>query len=261
MSQRRNERATPRNTSWDPVAEWYQGMVGENGHKFHRRVAIPALLDLLEPQSGEHVLDIGCGPGALSPYLHERGVRYTGVDASERLLQAAREQHRDHGQFLRGDSRNLAALRELKAGMFDGATFLLSIQDMDPLREVFDSAAWAVKPGGRVVIVMTHPCFRIPRQSGWGWDDGRKLRFRRIDRYLTSLPVPMKPYPGQNGVTRSFHRPLHEYINGMARVGLAVERMLELPTFEEHRGEAGRADTLADQEIPLFLGLRAVKLV
>lgn len=245
-------------TSWDPVAEWYQGMVGEGGHKYHQRVAIPALLDLLDPRPDEHILDIGCGPGALAPAISEAGARYTGVDASERLLQFAREHHGGRGRFLLGDARNLAALRELRAGGFDAATFLLSIQDMDPLREVLDSAAWAVRPGGHVAILMTHPCFRVPRQSGWGWDEGRKLRYRRVDRYLTELPVPMKPYPGQTGVTRSFHRPLHEYVNGLAACGLLLDRMLELPTFEEHRGgEHARAETLSDREIPLFLGLRA----
>ncbi len=47
---------------------------------------------------------------------------------------------------------------------------MLSIQDMDPLSDVLESAAWAPNLDGRVVILMTHPCFRVPRQSGWGWD-------------------------------------------------------------------------------------------
>lgn len=249
-------------TSWDPVAAWYQGMVGESGHKFHQKYAIPAILDLLRPREGEHILDIGCGPGVLAPFIADAGARYTGVDASARLLQFAQERHGGDGRFLLGDARNLSGLRELRQGEFDAVTFLLSIQDMDPLDEVLRSAAWALRDGGHAVVLMTHPCFRVPRQSGWGWDDERKLRFRRVDRYLTPLPVPMKPYPGQQaGVTRSFHRPLEMYLNGLAANDMLVDRVSEIPAYDEREASAHpRAENLADREIPLFLGLRARKI-
>ena len=101
-------------------------------------------------------------------------------------------------------------------------------------------------------------CFRIPRQSGWGTDEGRKLRYRRIDRYLTPLPIPMKPYTGQrSGVTTSFHRPLGDYVNGLATEGFLVDAMKEITT---HRKSKTRAERLSDEEIPVFLGLRARKL-
>jgi len=249
-------------TSWDPVAAWYQGMVGEGGSIYHRKFAVPAVLELLAPQAGEQILDIGCGPGVLAPPITQAGARYTGVDASERLLHFARQHHGTQGRFLYGDARALGGVAGLQAGTFDAVTFLLSIQDMDPLTDVLRSAAWALCNQGRTVILMTHPCFRVPRQSGWGWDEGRKLRFRRVDRYLTPLPVPMKPYPGQdNGVTRSFHRPLHHYINGLAACGLLVDHMRELAAYDDTSAYTQpRADNLSDREIPLFLALRARKL-
>lgn len=260
MYRRRPDRRPPVRTSWDPVAEWYRGMVGEGGHQYHRKYAIPALLDLLQPLQGEQVLDIGCGPAPLAPFVAQVGAHYTGVDASERLLQAAREHHGRDGRFVLGDARRLQSIRDLKAGSFDAATFLLSIQDMDPLGEVLRAAAWALRPGGQLVALLLHPCFRVPRQSGWGTDEGRKLRYRRVDRYLTPLPVPMKPYPGQTGVTRSFHRPLSMYVNLLGENGLLIDRMTEIPAYDERDAHnQSRADNLSDKEIPLFLGLRARK--
>lgn len=257
MSQNRRPRQPPAaRTSWDDVAEWYQGMVGEGGHKYHRRLAIPALLNLLSPQPGEAIIDIGCGPAPLAPFIAEARAHYTGVDASPRLLDAARQHHGRDGEFLLGDARKLWALRGLSAGAFDGATFLLSIQDMDPLGEVLRATAWALRDGGRVVLLMTHPAFRIPRQSGWGWDDERKLRFRRVDNYLTPLAIPLR-----GGQTRSFHRPLHQYINALANNGLLIDRMEEIDAYDEREAdERSRADNLADREIPLFLALRARKI-
>lgn len=250
-----------RPSGWDPVASWYDGWVGKDGSEHHRKLAIPAVMKLLDPKKGEHIIDIGCGQGVLAPYIHKTGAKYTGVDVSDRLLQAAEKRHKGKGRFFLGDARHLDRIRGLEAGAYDGAVFLLSIQDMDPLEDALQSAAWALKDGGRVVIVMTHPAFRIPRQSGWGWDENRKLQFRRIDRYLTPLAVPMKSHIGrQSGKTISFHRPLSAYINGLAAVGLLVDALDELPTYKKASGPNAKAENLANQEIPIFAALRARKL-
>jgi SAM-dependent methyltransferase len=246
-------------TSWDPVADWYIGWVGDSGSDHHRQLAIPAVLDLLAPAAGEQILDIGAGPGVLAPLIARAGARYTGVDASPRMLAFARRRHGAQGRFLQGDATRLDSVPELRAHTFDGVVFMLSIQDIDPLDAALRSAAWALRPGGRVVLLMTHPCFRVPRQSGWGWDEGRRLCYRRVDRYLTPLAPPMKAYSRRDGATRSFHRPLEVYINGLAAQGLLIEQMREIPTYKDRpKGPRASAEHLANQEIPLFLGLRAI---
>lgn len=262
MAPQKRSSRKPIRTSWDPLARWYDGWVGEGGSRHHRELAIPAVLDLLAPKAGEHILDIGAGQGVLAPFIAKAQAHYVGVDASDRLIQLARKHHGRQGTFIQGDARKLASIAALQRGAFDGVVFLLSIQDMDPLDDILESAAWALRPGGRAVLLMTHPCFRIPRQSGWGWDEGRKLQYRRVDRYLTPLPVPMKAYPGQqSGVTLSFHRPLQDYINSLADQGLLVDQMREIAS-RMHRpsGPRSKAEDVAHQEIPLFLALRARKV-
>jgi SAM-dependent methyltransferase len=259
MAAKRKSPRTPR-TSWDPLARWYDGWVGKDGSKHHRNLAIPAVIDLLAPQAGEQILDLGAGTGVLAPFVAQTGAHYNGVDASEKLIQLARQHHGNQGRFYYGDARRLSAIPELQAEQFDGVVFLLSIQDMDPLAEVIENADWALKPGGRMVFLMTHPCFRVPRQSGWGWDENRKLQFRRVDRYLTPLPVPLKPYPGQSGVSRSFHRALQDYVNVLAQNHLLVDQLREIPTYKTSTSARAKAENLANQEIPLFLGLRARKV-
>ena len=230
------------NTSWDPLATWYDGWVGKGGSRTHQQYAIPAVLRLLRPVRGESVLDLGAGQGVLCPPIAAEGAVYTGVDLSERLLVFARKHHGGSGKFIMGDATRLAAIPDLSRGSFDAAVFLLSLQDMDPLEAALDGAAWALRPGGRVVILLTHPCFRIPRQSGWGWDTQRKLRYRRIDRYMSPLPVPLKAYPGkQKGVSTSFHRPLSSYLTGLGTAGLLVDTVDEIPVPLESRQEENLA--------------------
>ncbi len=248
---------------WDALAAWYDGWVGPGGSEHHRRTAIPASLALLEARAGERILDIGCGQGVLAPHIAKVGAQYTGVDVSPRLLTRAHRHHGQHGRFLRADAAALTHHPQLAAAQFEAAVFLLSLQDMDPLAAVIQSARGLLAPRGRVIILMTHPCFRVPRQSGWGWDEGRKLRYRRIDRYLTPLPVPMKAYPGVSGVTTSFHRPLGEYVAALAANGLWLDAIHELPAEVKPRprgkgaGGPSRAEEHSQREIPLFLALRA----
>lgn len=248
-------------TSWETVADWYTGWVGEGGTRHHRKQTIPAAMEMLAPRPGERIIDIGCGPGVLAPFIAASGAHYTGIDVSPRMLSFARRHHKQHGRFLLADACQLATADGLKPNSYDGAVFLLSIQDMDPLVSALDSMAWALRGGGRVVIVMTHPCFRIPRLSGWGWDERRSLQFRRVDRYLTPLPVPVDA-AGEHGgsTTTRFHRPLQAYINGLSDCGFAVDYLQEIATDNVSlSGPRARAEHLAMEEIPVFLALRARK--
>jgi SAM-dependent methyltransferase len=237
---------------WEPVADWYDGWMGQHGSQHHQQLTIPALLDLLQPQPGENILDLGCGQGVLAPSIADCGAQYTGIDLSRKMIAIAKQRHKRHGRYLVGDVRHLHKLPGIQPASYDAAVFLLSIEDMNPLDQVIKAAAWSLREAGRVVILMRHPCFRIPRQSGWGHDDQRKLRYRRVDHYLTPLSVPMKQH--QRGVTISFHRPLSEYINALARHRLMIDRLEEIATFRQDDDKAARR---ADSEIPLFLGLRA----
>ena len=217
---------------------------------------MPAALELLDLRPGETVLEIGAGQGVLAPRVAKIGAEYTGVDSSPRLIESAKRRHGRSGTFVVGDARRLPATEGLRPASFDAVVFLLSIQDMDPLELVLASASWAVGEHGRVVIVMTHPSFRQPRHAGWGFDEGRKLVYRRIDAYLTPMAVPMKAL-GDRPATRSFHRPLSSYVNGLAAEGFYIDAMLEIPdTLDERRPAGGRAGGRAAAEIPLFLAMR-----
>ena len=176
-------------TTWEQVASWYNGWVGKKGSHYHRNVAIPTVLELLELQHNEKVLDLGAGTGVLAPHVARAKADYTGVELSPAMLKLAKRYH-PKARFIR---ENVCYLWQPKLEQtFDATVFLISLQDMNPLGAALNSASWALKPGGRLVIFMVHPCFRVPRQSGWGFDKNRKLTYRRVDRYLSPLAVPIE---------------------------------------------------------------------
>src|ERR1700679_3926252 len=48
------------------------------------------VIDLLAPQSGERILDLGCGDGIQAKQLIDRGCSVVGVDASDNFIQSAK---------------------------------------------------------------------------------------------------------------------------------------------------------------------------
>jgi hypothetical protein len=106
---------------------------------------------------------------------------------------------------------------------------------------------------------MNHPCFRQPRQSGWGWDEQRKLQYRRVDRYLSPYEMPILAHPGSapDVKTTSFHRSLTAYVEALAKHGFAITALEEWTSHKQSdSGPRAKAENVARQEIPLFLAMR-----
>ncbi|MSQ08343.1 MAG: SAM-dependent methyltransferase [Dehalococcoidia bacterium] len=247
--------------SWEKVADWYDALASERGTEFHQHVVIPGLLSLLDLKPGEKVCDLACGQGAVTQALARAGAQVTGVDLSPRLIELARHRPSKGIRYVLGDARSVP---DLKSDSFDAITCVLAAMNIDPVAPLFTEMSRLLRPGGRSVIVVLHPAFRIPRQSRWRWDEGRKMQTREVDRYLSplSIPIDMKPFnrPGE-ATTTTHHRPVSAYVNGFARAGLAVTALEEWPSHKvSQQGPKARAENRAREEFPLFMALRAVKL-
>ena len=129
---------------------------------------------------------------------------------------------------------------------------------MEKLDEVAAAAARALKPGGRMLWVMNHPAFRIPRQSSWGFEDERKLQYRRLDAYSSELSIPIVMHPGKHDSesTVSFHRSLAGLTKSGFGHGLVLGGIEEWHSHKESQpGPRARAENRARKEFPLFLAL------
>ena len=260
---RSNKNATAAR-GWDPVAAWYDKLVGESGSDYHRNVILPATLRLLEPRPGEAVIDICCGQGVLIKPLLDAGIsRCTGIDASPRLLTAARDRHGKDPRvaWVRADVCQPGSWAD--AG-YDAAACVMAVHDVADIGALFSNMSAALKPGGRAVVVLMHPCFRIPRQTHWGWDAAQKIQFRRIDGYRTPLQIPITTHPGKDTgeQTMFHHRSLTELVAAIGHSGLAVIACEELYSHRRppSSGPFSKAEHRAAEEFPLFLALKAVRI-
>jgi len=244
------------------VASWYDRLVGDEGSDYHRHVILPAALRLLDPQPGEQLLDLCCGQGVLVRALLAANPKLVvGVDASPKLIAAAKARG-GADQRVRFVVRDARRLGDLAAAQFDAAACVMAVHDLEAIDELFAQMSRALRPGGRAVVILLHPCFRIPRQSDWGWDETKKTRYRRIDRYASPLSIPIATHPGRDPQqhTLFYHRPLADYINALGRAGLAIIACEELLTHRcAEPGSHSRAENRAAQEFPLFVALKAIK--
>ena len=100
-----------------------------------------AALDLLDPQPGERILDVGCGEGTLTRKITERGATVLGVDNSPEMIAAARANGVDAVQLAAEDMQFFA---EFDAA-FSNATLHWVLHKEQAARAIFR----ALKAGGR----------------------------------------------------------------------------------------------------------------
>lgn len=106
------------------------------------------VVDALAPIAGRHIVDIGCGPGAMSAALAGRGARITGIDPGEAAIAVARL--RAPGCAFEVCSAESLPFAD---GTFDGAVILNALHHVPDPRAALNEAARVVSPGGRIVVV------------------------------------------------------------------------------------------------------------
>ena len=100
-----------------------------------------AALELLDPQPGEHILDVGCGDGTLTEKIAERGATVVGIDNSIEMVGAARA---------KGIDARLMDAADLKFGEAFEAVFSNATLHWVLDKERAARAIWfALKLGGR----------------------------------------------------------------------------------------------------------------
>jgi len=252
-------RADHNKTDWEGVETWYDSLVGKEGHYYHKHVILPKLLSLLDLTAQSTLLDLACGQGILARQIPKE-VFYHGIDLSVSLIQQACRGKLRTQKFTTAD---ICKELPLKGSLFSHVTIILALQNVAYPEKALKNAAKHLRPGGTLAIVLNHPCFRIPRHTHWGIDAEKKLQYRRIDRYLSPLKIPILTHPGKgkkSPTTWSFHRPLSEYSRYLADAGFSILQIEEWTSDKKSTGKAARMENRARSEFPLFLTFKCQKI-
>jgi SAM-dependent methyltransferase len=149
------------------------------------------VLDALALETGEQVLDVGCGCGdstlAIARHVGERG-RVVGVDLSEPMLERARARVQAEGlahvELQRADAQSA----DLGEARFDAIASRFGVMFFDDPIAAFRNLRRALRPGGRAAFV----CWQAPQANPWV-----ALPMAAVAAHL---PLPPPPPPGTPGM-------------------------------------------------------------
>jgi SAM-dependent methyltransferase len=136
----------------------------------------------VRPEPGDHILDIGCGPGYVVRFL-PAGVRYVGFDESAVYIRAARRRYGQRAVF------HCERVREktLAEGVYFDSVLAFGIlhhlDDREAL-DLFRLALQGLRPGGRLFTL--DGCY-VPGQSAvarWLLDKDRGKNIRTREEYV-----------------------------------------------------------------------------
>jgi len=260
MSKTSQRKIESKNTSWQGVAGWYKDIVGERGSYYHQHVVLPGVQQFLSVQPYHSVLDLGCGQGIFGRFVGAK-VDYQGIDLAGSLVSFAQKNDPAKNHLYKvGD---IAKELTLDKKDFEVATCILALQNTDKPAVVISNAAKHLKENGRFVLVINHPCFRIPRQSAWGVDEKQNVQYRRVSSYMTAMKIPVAAHPSQgekSPVTWSMHFSLTDLSSYLNEAGFAIEKIEEWVSDKKSEGGAAARENRSRKEIPLFMGILARKV-
>jgi SAM-dependent methyltransferase len=203
---------------WEAKASEWHKHSGPDGDVNRRHQSDPVLRELLGEVDGLDVLDAGCGPGYLSVQMARRGARVLGVDWSEPAIAIARTKV-EKGlalEFRVDDCMTLATVNDRSV---DAVASNYVLMDLPGLDDASAAMARVLRPGGRAVVVVNHPCF-CPPDGHDHLEDGSVTHHWRHSyfeewEFTESWGIFSTTFQG-------YHRPLSRYWTAFREAGFAV---------------------------------------
>ncbi|MCX6726473.1 MAG: class I SAM-dependent methyltransferase [Candidatus Shapirobacteria bacterium] len=246
-----------KNTSWEKVGDWYNETVGEKGSYYHQQVILPNVIRLMKLGEKQKLLDVGCGQGILGKSLPNHN-GYWGIDLAANLIEMAKKDDKNlNHKYLVAD-----ATKDFKTTeRFDWITLILALQNMDKPFKVIQNCKNVLGTGGKILMVLNHPAFRIPKHSDWEMKEGKQ--YRLIESYMSPLEISIDSSPFDkhyNQKTVSYHYPLSAYSEMLTDNGFVIETIEEWVSNKKSTGVKALIEDKAREEIPLFLTIVAKKI-
>jgi ubiquinone/menaquinone biosynthesis C-methylase UbiE len=200
---------------YDSFAEAYT--VENETSLINAHYARPAIVNLAGDVAGRRVLDAGCGAGAVSVALRERGAVVAGFDRSARMVELARQRPGADTDLRVVD---IAGPLPYPDGAFDDVVAALVLHYLADWTAPLAELRRVLKPGGRLIVVVNHPLILPLVRPGADYFGATKWS----EEYT---------FDGQPAVLTYWHRPLHAMTDDFTAAGFRIAVISEPPPGPE----------------------------
>jgi 2-polyprenyl-3-methyl-5-hydroxy-6-metoxy-1,4-benzoquinol methylase len=225
---------------WNQNAAFWDEYMGE-GNDFQRVLIGPATERLLRIEEDELVLDVACGNGNFARRMAEKGARVVAFDFSSTFIERARRRTRDTRfsgriEYLVMDATNYEELMSLGLQRFDAAVCTMALMDMAAIEPLFNALSRLLKPGGRFVFSVMHPCFNSGGIHKLAEQEDREGELVttyaiKVTSYATPSATKGLGVVGQPVPQYYFHRPLSVLLQHCFNAGFVLDG-IEEPAFK-----------------------------
>lgn len=167
---------------------------------------------LLKPLvKGKKVLDLGCGFGSLSQWLHEQKALVQGQDLSQKMIELAQESY-PHLKFQQGPSHKIK-LAQKSVEVVASALMVHYLKDPKP---TFKEVARVLKPQGHFIFSFHHPVGEILKKTPKG---------AVLSDYFEERWYDWEMLPGMK--LKSYHHTFESMVEALRQSGFVVKRLRE----------------------------------
>lgn len=194
----------------------------EAEHSSQKNVLHPLTAEIINNIRPHTLLDYGCGDGRLLELLN-RDIEISVFDRSAEILQFIKTKRRKLIKNIYSNTESIP-LNHFDVALL--SMVLMCIDDKTEYSFVCSTVSRVINKSGRVIISLSHPCFRQYRFSNFhtSYCEGQ------LFEYLKDGP-PFSVSINDNGLDEvsfeDYHYSLSFTINELSKVGLVVERMIE----------------------------------
>ncbi len=220
--------------SWDRNAGFWDERMGE-GNDFVEVLIWPATERLMALKPGERVLDVACGNGLTTRRLAAMGADVTAFDFSSKMIEYARRrtvENQDRIRYHVLDATDEQGLLSLGEGSFDAALCNMALFDMAEIEPLFLALARLLRPGGRFIFSVIHPCFNNAHTGHVAEQIDREgemvMQYSvRVWGYMTPTINHGVAIHGQPQAQLYFHRPLQALLGAGFAAGFVLDGLEE----------------------------------
>jgi ubiquinone/menaquinone biosynthesis C-methylase UbiE len=201
----------------------------------------PAMVAMWPELSGKRVLDAGCGPGLYAELLLKRGAQVTAIDASDRMVEIAKERLGSTVDVRLIDMSK--PLNEFREQEFDFVNAPLCLDYIADWRALFKEFHRILKPTGSVQFSCGHPAFDAEY-----FKTNNYFSIEQVQCTWTGF--------GKTVVMPSVRRSLQEVLMPVIEAGFTIQQVVEpLPTEQFRYADPRKFASLMHR--PAFLCLQA----